>query len=199
MFDPFGDFDQRGYLRNIRGCRDLEEVRRLENQSFKRNFQKAILHLKKTKDITYIDFLKTHQILFGDFYPWAGQDRATVLPNNAVNKGRVMFSHPSSARLAVEYGLSIGQDKERMKKNCGEVMGNFAYGHPFLDGNGRTMLMVHMELCHRAGFSIAWEKTTRKDYLTSLTLEIESPDKGYLDHYLNLFKQPSSEPSKWTE
>ncbi|WP_226981161.1 Fic family protein [Vibrio litoralis] len=28
-------------------------------------------------------------------------------------------------------------------------MGFFAYGHPFIDGNGRIMLIIHNELCHR--------------------------------------------------
>ena len=69
----------------------------------------------------------------------------------------------------------------------GEVMGLFAYGHPFLDGNGRTMLLIHTELCHRAGFSIEWEKTQKTDYLTALSKEIERPREYSLDGYLSQF------------
>jgi hypothetical protein len=84
-----------------------------------------------------------------------------------------------------------------MAKKLGEVMGLFAYGHPFLDGNGRTMLLVHMELCHRAGFSIDWHKARKADYLAALSREIETPGKGILDDYLQQFKAPQVVRDKW--
>jgi cell filamentation protein len=71
-----------------------------------------------------------------------------------------------------------------MRNKPGEIMGLFAYGHPFLDGNGRTMLIVHSELCNRAGFSITWEKSNKDSYLIELTKEIANPGKGILDAYL---------------
>ncbi|WP_084136082.1 Fic family protein [Pollutimonas bauzanensis] len=40
-------------------------------------------------------------------------------------------------------------------------MGMFAYGHPFLDGNGRTMLVVRSELCFRANMSVDWTQTQK--------------------------------------
>lgn len=76
-------------------------------------------------------------------------------------------------------------------------MGHFAFGHPFLDGNGRTMLLVHMELCHRAGFSIAWQNTIKSDYLDALTREIETPAKGILDAYVLRFKGPQLQRGTW--
>jgi cell filamentation protein len=33
----------------------------------------------------------------------------------------------------------MGQAKAAMAAKAGEVMGYLAYGHPFLDGNGRTI------------------------------------------------------------
>jgi cell filamentation protein len=33
-FDPFGDFESRGYLRNLANEKDLDIVRRLEHTSF---------------------------------------------------------------------------------------------------------------------------------------------------------------------
>ncbi|MFD2884720.1 hypothetical protein ACFS4T_28380 [Pseudomonas lini] len=76
-------------------------------------------------------------------------------------------------------------------------MGFFAYGHPFLDGNGRTMLVVHSVLCDRAGFSINWSRTTKSAYLSALSSEIETPDKGILDDYLKDFIEPPLEPGEW--
>jgi cell filamentation protein len=76
-------------------------------------------------------------------------------------------------------------------------MGWFAYGHPFLDGNGRTMLIIHSELCHRADFCIEWQRTRKTDYLTALSAEISSPGKGHLDRYLNLFVGTSRARDLW--
>lgn len=197
VFDPFGDFATLGYLRNRRGDTDPRVVKAAEHNFFEAYIEDALGHLEACGDVTYADFLEVHRILFSDYYPWAGQDRAETAANSAIRKGDVLFSHPASARLAVELGLRIGHDTTSMAKKLGEVMGLFAYGHPFLDGNGRTMLLVHMELCHRAGFSIDWHKAKKSDYLAALSQEIEAPGKGILDGYLKQFKAPQVERDQW--
>lgn len=178
QFDPFRDFESAGYLRNIRRDKNQETIKIFEHNTFSSHLNQALAYLATRKVLTYEDFLEVHRILFLDYYPWAGQDRATVLPDAAVSKGNVLFSHPHFARRAVEYALNLGHNKKTMTQKPGEVMGLLAFGHPFLDGNGRTMLLVHMELCHRAGFSIAWQRTNKSDYLNALTGEIESPGNG---------------------
>ena len=90
-------------------------------------------------------------------------------------------------RAAVEFALLKGQDRDYMKAKPGEIMGYLAYGHPFLDGNGRTIMTVHSVLAQRAGFSIDWSATTKNAYLDALTKEIENPSKGHLDGYLTPF------------
>jgi cell filamentation protein len=74
-----------------------------------------------------------------------------------------------------------------MASKPGEVMGYLAYGHPFLDGNGRTIMTVHAELAQRAGISLDWAATDKMDYLTALTRELDKPGKGHLDAYLKPF------------
>jgi cell filamentation protein len=74
-----------------------------------------------------------------------------------------------------------------MAAKPGEIMGYFAYGHPFLDGNGRTIMVVHGVLAQRAGFSIDWAATGKADYLATLTQELDDPGKGHLDAYLKPF------------
>lgn len=66
-------------------------------------------------------------------------------------------------------------------------MGLLAFAHPFLDGNGRTILLVFMELAFRAGFTIDWSKTHKNDYLRVLSDEIGEPSKKHLDRYLKPF------------
>ena len=156
MFDPFGDFEQVGYLRNLLAEKDLELVKIAEHQLFRAQLPVALDFLAKLEHIEYADFLEVHRIIFSGLYPWAGKDRLQVLPDRAILKGGergVYFAHPQACRLAIEQGLALAQSGEIAKKP-GLIMGLLAFGHPFLDGNGRVMLLVHAELCFRAGMSI---------------------------------------------
>jgi cell filamentation protein len=74
-----------------------------------------------------------------------------------------------------------------MREKPGEIMGHLAYGHPFLDGNGRTMMVVHSVLAQRTGFSVNWAATEKTDYLNALTEEIENPKAAALNKYLKPF------------
>lgn len=183
-FDPFRDFATAGYLRNTKREKNLRIVKILEHQLFRTQLPQALEYLSRRRRIEYRDFLEVHRILFDALYPWAGQDRAQTLPDRAVTRGTLYFCDPDMCERAVSEGLRLGQDLRVMAERPGHVMGFFAYGHPFLDGNGRTMLLVHAELCMRAGISIDWTRTTKAEYLRALTAEIEDPNAGHLDNYL---------------
>lgn len=171
VFDPFGSFKAKGYLENIVGEKDLEKVKRMEHVAFSSNLQPALDMLAKAPEITYSTVLHIHKTLFADIYPWAGQDRLATAPDKVISKGDIddplhtQFEMPVDIRLAFDYGLNMATDAEKMRAKVGTIMGTFAYAHPFLDGNGRSILLVHMELCFRAGFSIAWASTCKADYL----------------------------------
>lgn len=195
-FDPFGDFATRGYLRNIANEKDLAIVRRLEHASFVTGLEQAFRDLGSAKTLAYDHVLSAHKTLFDAVYPWAGQDRLATLPGHAVVKGNVQFAHPKDIRAAVDYALRNGQDRAFMAAKPGYVMGYLAYGHPFLDGNGRTIMVLHTLLAQRAGFSIDWAKTDKAAYLQALTKEIDEPGKGHLDVYLTSFRAPAHASDK---
>jgi cell filamentation protein len=88
---------------------------------------------------------------------------------------------------AIHYALRLGQGRAFMAARPGEVMGYLAHGHPFLDGNGRTLMVVHIELAHRAGISVDWGGTEKAAYLEALTRGLDRPGKGELDAYLKPF------------
>ena len=200
-FDPFDDYAQKGYLRNIAGALDPDIVKRLEHRSVKSNIEEALRNLQTGKPLTYQDVLKTHGTLFKDVYPWAGKDRISVGRQEAqltgddskrnigsvISKGSVVFMPSSYAERGVDYALQIGNDPEKMRSSLGEVMGSLAYANPFLDGNWRTLMAVHGELAARAGFHIDWSQTNKTDYLTALTNEIDNPNSKTLDTYLKPF------------
>jgi cell filamentation protein len=190
-FDPFGDFETRGYLRNSASEKDAAIVRRLEHASFTTGIDDAFARLAKKKRLTYADVLNTHRVLFEAVYPWAGQDRATTSPDIAVSRGEVLFAHPKYIQNAIEHGLKLGNDPKTMRDKPGEVMGYLAHGHPFLDGNGRTIMVIHAVLAQRAGFSIDWAATDKNAYLAALTKELDNPGKGNLDAYLESYVRPA--------
>lgn len=186
-FDPFGDFATQGYLRNLAKEKDPEIVRRLEHTSFVTGIDAALGRLARIPDLSYPDLSETHRILFEAVYPWAGQDRLANAPDLAIRKGTILFARPQDIRRAVEFALSHGQHKAFMTAKPGEVMGYLAYAHPFLDGNGRTIMILHAVMSQRAGFSIDWSTTGKADYLSALTKEIDEPGNGHLDAYLKPF------------
>ena len=104
-----------------------------------------------------------------------------------VSKGNITFAHPDDIRLAIDEGLRLGQIPASMQNRPGEILGLFAYGHPFFDGNGRTMLLVHTELCRRAGMYIDWQRMQKRDYLTALSNELLKPKPDSLDEYFSSF------------
>lgn len=205
VFDPFGTFDTKGYLENVTAEKDLEKVKRMEHIAFASRLESALELLAATEEISYATVLDVHKTLFQDFYHWAGCDRLLTTPDKEISKGdagsafRTEFERPTQIRLAIDYGLSLANDKIKMRKKAGTVMGLFAFAHPFLDGNGRTILLVHMELCFRAGFSIAWAATKKIAYLQALSQEIESPDQGILDGYLTNFISPVLTRDDWLD
>lgn len=197
MFDPFGDFASAGYLRNHEGEKDPELIKIAEHQLFRAQLPAALAFLEQVEEVDYDAFLEVHRILFEGLYPWAGQDRQMLVPGKHVSKGDVHFCHPSECRRAIAYALRLASDTNRTRECPGEIMGIFAYGHPFLDGNGRTMLVVHSELCHRAGISVDWTRTRKNAYLVALTEEIEHPGQGHLDAYLAPYLGPVAGRDVW--
>ena len=197
-FDPFGDFATRGYLRNVARQKDPAIVRQMEHSSFTTGLDDAFAKLSPRDELTYDDVLMTHKILFEAVYPWAGEDRLANAPRLVVSKGdgddKLIFAYPQDIRLAIEYALKRGQDKAYMAAHPGDVMGYLAHGHPFLDGNGRTIMVIHCVLAHRAGISIDWASTGKNDYLAALTRELEDPGKGHLDAYLKPFVRKDADP-----
>ena len=192
MFDPFGDFESAGYLRNVERLKDREEIKVQEHLFFEANLESALTYLERCRgEIGYEHFLEVHRMLFGEFYPWAGQDRLSLGVGRLVGKGdAVQFEVSEMCRAAVECGLRLGNNREKMKSQPGHIMGLFAWGHPFLDGNGRSMLLVHSVLSHRAGFTIRWSDTRKHDYLDALTKELQNPLGRHLDAYLHPLIQP---------
>lgn len=75
MFDPFGDFEVAGYLRNTQKEKDLALVKIAEHALFRAQLPVALNYLANCERIEYDNFLNVHKILFSGLYPWAGKDK----------------------------------------------------------------------------------------------------------------------------
>ena len=194
MFDPFGDFEARGYLRNTEGLKDLQTVKVLENVFFQAHIELALAFLDGVRGpIRYAHFKRVHETLFRGIYPWAGKDRAELGVAPLVSKGMaVQFVQSNEIERAMDWALAMGNDTKKMAASPGAVMGAFAWAHPFLDGNGRAMLLLHAQMCKRAGIRIDWQATRKDDYLNALTAELVDPKRNALDEYLSPFIKAAS-------
>jgi len=169
MFNPFEDPDHVGYSRNTQGTRDMRVVEALQHEVFRAQLPAAAAYLAKAKGVlTYSALLQVHKILFSAFYPWAGSDRASLRIHRLITKGpagepgSVEFAPYQDVQLVADWGLTLGNNPDKMRAHPGAVYGFLAYAHPFLDGNGRAIMLMHSELCHRAGFRIHWSLTKKR-------------------------------------
>ena len=178
-FDVFNDFEQRGYLRNSHALKDPSEIKRIEHFQFQKNARTAFDFLSKTKPLDYESILEIHRILFKDFYPWAGKDRLELTPKLNITKGDLenIFAYPDDIRLAANYALDKGNNRAIMAQKPGEVFGLLAHAHPFLEGNGRTLLLVHSVLAERANISINCKKIETNEFFKGFNTRIRSAQK----------------------
>src|SRR5438270_3763169 len=177
ILDPFGDYQTEGYLRNLYKEKDLTIVGHLETAAFEGQVHQTIRFLRKLPGINYEHITETHRRLFDSVYPWAGHDRSENAPHLAIVKAgyKTLFAHPADIRRAAECALALARDSTHLREHPGEVFGYLAHAHPFLEGNGRTILTIYAELCRRGGFHITWEAIHKDAFLRALTDELLKP------------------------
>jgi cell filamentation protein len=183
VLDPWEDYATEGYLRNRHKEKDVRLIGHLETAAFEQEVVQVVRSLRRLPSLSYEHVTTTHQKLFSSVYPWAGEDRSTTAPNIAIVKAGYnnLFAHPADVQRAAEHALRIGQDTPYLQAHPGEVFGYLAHAHPFLEGNGRTILTIFAELSRRSGFHVEWEAIDKAGFLDTLTKELLQPGKGIMD------------------
>jgi len=191
ILDPFGDYETAGYLRNSYQEKDLRVVGRLETAAFEQEIIPTVRFLRRLPTLRYEHITETHQMLFSSLYPWAGQDRSVTTPDIAITKAgyKTLFAHPGAVQRAAEHALNLGQNTAYLRAHPGEVFGYLAHAHPFLEGNGRTILTVFADLSRRANFHVEWEAIDKDQFLETLTRELLEPGKILDDLVLPYFRE----------
>jgi len=183
ILDPFEDYDTAGYLHNFHQEKDLLVVGHLETAAFEQEILGTVRFLRMQSVLEYQHITETHRRLFDSIYPWAGQDRSITAPNIAIVKAgyKTLFAHPGDCERAAQYALHLCRDTAHLRAHPGEVFGYLAHAHPFLEGNGRTILTIFAELTRRSGFYVEWEAIEKKQFLDTLTSELLQPGKSIMD------------------
>ena len=68
MFDPFGDHETAGYLRNSQQEKALDIVKAAEHALFRAQLPEALAYLAGRARIESEDFLEVHRLLFSALY-----------------------------------------------------------------------------------------------------------------------------------
>lgn len=201
-FDPFGDLESRGYLQNHCHQKDTARLKMLEHLSFSIGLKSTQAFLASCSHMGYPEYLNVHKGLFQPLYPWAGLDRLNNAPSLTISKGApgasgsVVFAQAQEIAMTISYALRGIEDPDLVRSRVGTILGNLAFAHPFLDGNGRAMLTFHSELCFRAGFAVMWNAVPADKYLKALSTEINRPGKQYMDDFLKPFIRDVSNRSE---
>lgn len=188
-FDPFGDLETAGYLRNRVGKKDPQEVKVLEHATFAAQLP-STLDWIAGQPLTYDTLLAVHARLFGALYPWAGQDRMKTTPHKTVKKGSIVFADPEEIQDIAVMALH--------ETAPGRVLGGLALAHPFLDGNGRAIFVFFAEHQRRQGRLVRFDQMSRSETGRALGEAING-DTHKLEHLLVQhtvkfpFRQPRTE------
>jgi cell filamentation protein len=178
IWDPFGDMDTRGILRNKKGIKNKAKLDTVEYLLIHTNIDKALNVLTREKQIDLRSWRRTHAILFADIYPWAGTIRTQQVER------RYRFNVPENVERESNAVFAKTRTKGFLIEHLGEVYGELAFNHPFYDGNGRSLNVVFSEMARREGFGIAWDKFDKQSYLAHLTNAAFGCSYGGLTDYL---------------
>jgi cell filamentation protein len=150
-------------LRNKFGATTKEELDSFEFTYSRTNMGRALEMLKLEQEITLDSWMKCHEILFSEIYPWAGQ-----LRHVDAQRGLVAFNFVSEIEESTNEVLTRAVTPSFFRNNLGQVYSKLAFNHPFLDGNGRSLNAVFTELARRDDVGIAWDRVDKPTYLSAL-------------------------------
>lgn len=171
-FDPFGDFEQAGYLRNFAKTKDEKKIKELEHQFFLAHLPTTLDWLA-TQPLTYDTLLEIHKRIFAGLYPWAGCDRLELTPTRTVTKGSTCFAVPQDIQFIFLKAL----DQPTPER----VLAGLALAHPFLDGNGRAIFLFFGEHLRRQGYLVRFDQIPKVEFLNALSQGIDGDVRALRD------------------
>lgn len=154
-------------LINKFGIRDAEKLQDLESAIY---IRLNVASLLPKGDLDYNHLKSIHQHLFGKLYDWAGQERTVDIIKGHSHFARKEFIAKESNKLF----LKLRTDRYLQNLNHTDFCRKLSFyfneinaAHPFREGNGRTLRAFFDVLSERAGYRLAWENLSLKEYVAA--------------------------------
>lgn len=146
-----------------------------DNQLLSEAERKIVLtksyELRKNSQIGNFDldhFLKIHEFLFEDIYPFAGKFRNENIAKGYFSFAEWQYIEPEIKRLfdklKAENYLQ-GKSREELVKGLAYYLSELNVLHPFREGNGRTIREFIRELAFFNGYVLDLQNTTSDELL----------------------------------
>ena len=146
-----------------------------DNQLLSEAERKIVLtksyELRKNSKIGNFDldhFLKIHEFLFEDIYPFAGKFRNENIAKGYFSFAEWQYIEPEIKRLfdklKAENYLQ-GRSREELVKGLAYYLSELNVLHPFREGNGRTIREFIRELAFFNGYVLDLQNTTSDELL----------------------------------
>lgn len=165
MSDPYL-YPGTNTLKNHFNIKDPEALQELESAYYYINLNKPF----PQGGFDYVHLKAVHKHLFGDVYPWAGQERTVD-----ISKGSSYFGHTQFLSKALDKIFSnLKKDNYLQGLERPDFCSKLAYyfneinaAHPFREGNGRTLRLFCEYLSLNAGYKLQWQNADAAEYLNA--------------------------------
>jgi hypothetical protein len=114
IFDPFGDFERNGYLRNKAGLHDPAAIKIFQHAAFLDKLEDALKQLARTRILSYADVLNTHQTLFMS----SVQNRKCRSDSALLVQNEFLFEHGHDRNKTWTRSSSRSQPRKQSLTGC---------------------------------------------------------------------------------
>lgn len=127
----------------------------------------------------YAHLKAVHKHLFGQVYPWAGQERTVD-----ISKGNSYFGHTQFLSKALDKIFNClrtdqylqGLNKSDFCIKLAHYFNEINAAHPFREGNGRTLRLFCEHLSLNAGYELQWPNADDIEYLNASIAGFQAGD-----------------------
>lgn len=144
-------------LRNVRGIRDPDELRRVETSiTYFHGLRLASQRPPGGYDLKHLQAF--HRELFGDLYPWAGELRTVgIAKTDPFCLPQHLESFADGVFRALERDQHLrGLEQQQFVERAAHYLGEVNALHPFREGNGRAQRAFFSQLARDAGYRLRW-------------------------------------------
>lgn len=175
----YNEFENDDYLlkANRLNIESLEELAKAEAFAFAMRSMQIEQKMYQITSFTLNDFMKLHEHLFQDIYPFAGQFRNVQLMKGSTRFCQVEYLHTYAEKLFQEitnendwHTLEIAADRMAYFKAELNML------HPFREGNGRTTRIFLQAFAKSQNYFWAYEQMDRDAYLTAMIQSVTHDD-----------------------